>query len=123
MAVWCMRIWRETLAATARPCKARRCPEWKLTEPRPLLRYPSLGMAPATHEQAEYVQGERAIRFHWADDPALFVHVLYHEIGHHVFYLVLDSRAKKDWVTRVYPGSVCATPYGMVSPAEDFAEC
>jgi len=57
------------------------------------------------------------------DDPELFWHVLYHEIGHHVYFLVLGSASKKRWATAIYPRSQCPTPYGYSGVAEDFAEC
>jgi hypothetical protein len=85
------------------------------------LYYPSLG--PRSTACAEYVQAERAIFVYRTDDAPLFWHVLHHEIGHHVFFLVLSSAVKKSWVTWTYPGSRCATPYGRTSAAEDFAEC
>jgi hypothetical protein len=85
------------------------------------LRYPSLGAR--AHGCAEFVQTERAIFIYRTDDPVLFTHVLYHEIGHHVFFLVIDGTARKRWVTQIYPRSRCATHYGTSSAAEDFAEC
>jgi hypothetical protein len=91
--------------------------------PREPLSYPSLGAAPQAHGWAEYVQAERSIFVYRTDDAGLFWHVLYHEIGHHVYFLVLGSAAKKRWATRIYPGSECATAYGYTSVAEDFAEC
>ncbi len=91
--------------------------------PREALRFPSLGLWPPERGHAEYAQAERVIYVYRADDLALFRHVLHHEIGHHVFFLVLGSRAKKNWVTQIYPGSACATQYGYTSPEEDFAEC
>jgi hypothetical protein len=84
------------------------------------LYYPSLGQ-PLT-ASAEYVQAERTIFVYRTDDP-LFWHVLYHEIGHHVFFLIVSSGVKKRWVTEIYPRSRCPTPYGEAGAAEDFAEC
>ena len=87
------------------------------------LHYPSLGPAPATQGCAEYVQAERTIFVYTTEDPALFWHVLYHEIGHHVYFAVMGSTLKKRWATQIFPGSRCATSYGYSSAAEDFAEC
>lgn len=87
------------------------------------LYYPSLGAASPAGGCAEYVQAERTIFVYRTDDAALFWHVLYHEIGHHVYFLVIGSAAKKHWATGIYPGSRCATQYGYSSAAEDFAEC
>ena len=85
------------------------------------LHYPSLA-APTT-ACAEYLQAERTVFVYRTDDLPLFWHVLLHEIGHHVFFLVLSGEAKKRWVTWTYPGSRCPTPYGQAGAAEDFAEC
>jgi hypothetical protein len=87
------------------------------------LHYPSLGAASAASGLAEYVQSARTIFVYSTEDPALFRHVLRHEIGHHVFFLRVESALKKEWATWLYPGSECATPYGYASLAEDFAEC
>jgi hypothetical protein len=43
----------------------------------------------------------------------MFFHMLYHKIGHFVFYLVIGSRVKKRWVARIYPGSSCVTRYAI----------
>jgi len=91
--------------------------------PREPLHYPSLGVPSASRGHAEFVQNERTIFVYRTDDVALFWHVLYHEIGHHVFFVVLGSTLKKRWVMDIYPGSECATAYGYTSAAEDFAEC
>jgi hypothetical protein len=87
------------------------------------LHYPSLAPPSAAAGWAEYVQAERSVFLYRSDDTELFWHVLYHEIGHHVYFLVISSRVKKRWVTAIWPRSECATPYGSTSAAEDFAEC
>jgi hypothetical protein len=90
--------------------------------PRDAMLYPSLE-APRPHGGfAAYVQEERTIYIYRIDDPALFWHVLYHEVGHHVYFLVLGSAVKTRW-TGLYPGSACPTDYGYRGAAEDFAEC
>src|SRR2546422_210007 len=53
------------------------------------LRYPSLGASSPALGCAEFVQAERTIFAYRTDDRDLFRHVLYHEIGHHVFFLVI----------------------------------
>jgi hypothetical protein len=53
----------------------------------------------------------------------MFWHALYHEIGHHVYFLVLGSAVKTRWTGAIYPGSACPTDYGRRGAAEDFAEC
>jgi hypothetical protein len=71
---------------------------------------------------AEFIQRKRAIVFYELGSFDLFHHILYHEIGHFVFFLILSSTAKKHWVTMIYPSSDCATAYGTLNASEDFAE-
>ncbi len=75
-----------------------------------------------TDRKAEFVQRERRILMYGFESRALFYHVLYHEIGHYVYFLVISSALKQQWVTQTYPKSVCVTPYGTFSASEDFAE-
>jgi len=77
---------------------------------------------PCSRSKGEFVQAERRIFVYAFDDPGMFFQVLYHEIGHFVFYLVIGSRVKKRWVTQIYPGSSCVTPYAALNASEDFAE-
>ena len=49
-------------------------------------------------------------------------HILLHEIGHYVFHRYLDSFAKKEWVTKIWPKEQKITEYGKTSGVEDFAE-
>ena len=77
---------------------------------------------PCSSPRGEFVQGQRRIFVYAIDDPGMFFQMLFHEIGHFVFYLVIGSRVKKRWVTQVSPGSSRVTPYAALSPSEDFAE-
>ena len=72
--------------------------------------------------KAEFIQRQREIVFYELGNLELFHHVLYHEIGHVVFYLALNSRVKKQWVTQIHPHSTCVTAYGSTNASEDFAE-
>jgi hypothetical protein len=72
--------------------------------------------------KAEFIQRQRKIVIYDFPNSALFFQILFHEIGHFVFFLVISSVVKKRWVTEIYPGSQCATSYGTLSAAEDFAE-
>lgn len=71
---------------------------------------------------AEYLQRERCVCFYRIESREQFLPLLYHEIGHHVFFIVLSSRIKKQWVTEVSPASGTITPYAAHNPSEDFAE-
>jgi len=72
--------------------------------------------------RGEFLQEERRIYVYDFDGPEMFFHMLLHEIGHYVFFLVIGSRVKKHWVVHLYPGSSCITPYAETSAIEDFAE-
>jgi hypothetical protein len=84
-----------------------------------MLSYPAY---PRCSPKGEFVQTERRIYVYGVDSPAMFSHMLHHEIGHFVFFLVIGSRVKKTWVTELSPGSSCVTPYAGRNPWEDFAE-
>jgi hypothetical protein len=72
--------------------------------------------------KGEFRQKERKIFFYDFDGPDLFHQILYHEIGHFVFFLVIGSRVKKRWVTQIFPRSECITAYASLNASEDFAE-
>jgi hypothetical protein len=91
-------------------------PEWA---PETGTRYPAY---PRCAPQGEFVQAERRIFVYRFDGAATFFHMLHHEIGHFVFFLVLGSRVKKQWVTQIFPASSCVTAYAGRNPWEDFAE-
>jgi hypothetical protein len=90
--------------------------------PVPDVSYPSLGFRFPDRTVAEFDQQARAIFVYRLPELALFRHVLYHEVGHFVFFLVISSKVKKTWVTEIFPQSVSTTDYGAESAAEDFAE-
>ena len=80
------------------------------------------GPRPGGRRKGEFRQKERCIVLYEIESLDLFFHVLYHEIGHFVFFLALNSRVKKRWVTEVFPNSQCITSYGKSNATEDFAE-
>ncbi|MFN7780329.1 MAG: hypothetical protein ACK5RK_15955 [Betaproteobacteria bacterium] len=90
--------------------------------PIPQVSYPSLKLCFPDRRLAEFDQQARAIYVYRLAAPEEFRHVLYHEIGHFVFFLVIGSKVKKTWVTELFPGSATATVYGAESAAEGFAE-
>lgn len=51
-----------------------------------------------------------------------FCHSLFHEFGHHVFYRILNSIQRKEWVTKVSPTGEYVTKYAQKNASEDFAE-
>ncbi|WP_139351841.1 hypothetical protein [Polaromonas sp. A23] len=77
---------------------------------------------PGYSPKAEFIQRERKIIFYDLCGYDLFHHILYHEIGHFVFFLALNSQVKKRWVTKIFPQSPCITDYGALNACEDFSE-
>lgn len=71
---------------------------------------------------AFYCQSRRRICFLRLPKLSLFRHVLYHEIGHHVFALIISSKVKVLWVNRVASDTPSVSAYGATHPQEDFAE-
>ncbi|CAH9050971.1 hypothetical protein PSECIP111951_00302 [Pseudoalteromonas holothuriae] len=52
-----------------------------------------------------------------------FYHVLYHEIGHHVFNHILPSRMRVTWVNDIFPNSqYFVSNYASTNAQEDFCE-
>ena len=72
--------------------------------------------------KAQYQGSERTIIIYCFDDSERFYHLLFHELGHYVFYHVLGSRLKKQWVTTLFRGSPSISEYGARNASEDFAE-
>lgn len=91
-------------------------PDWHASIVTPYERLPQGQL------KGEFRQRERRIVFFDFDSAELFYHVLYHEVGHFVFFLAINSKVKKRWVTEIYPHSACISPYGMTNASEDFAE-
>ncbi len=56
------------------------------------------------------------------ETPAECQHILFHEIGHHVYNRVITSSLKKQWVTGIYPNSKHVSEYASTNASEDFAE-
>lgn len=74
------------------------------------------------HCKAVFIQRQRRIVIYGFESRELFYQVLYHEIGHFVYFLIINSQLKMQWVTHTYPDSICVTAYGTASASEDFAE-
>jgi hypothetical protein len=105
-----------------------RLPQFHLEGLRSISYEPELDYAMAPPGQrlsrcAEFIQRQRKINVYYFDNPRLLWQILYHEIGHYVFFLIISSQVKKLWVTDIHPRSVCITDYAAVNAQEDFAEC
>lgn len=65
---------------------------------------------------------ERCVVVYDFESLAKFRHVLFHEIGHYVFYWLLDSYTKQRWVTQLAPQAPHVTRVAARNASEDFAE-
>lgn len=72
--------------------------------------------------RAEFIQHQRRIALYPTDTAPLFWQVLFHEIGHYVFFLIIDSHVKTRWVTQLHPHHFCVSDYATHDAQEDFAE-
>jgi hypothetical protein len=104
-------------------------PAFHLEGLREIVYLPEAAPAPSVHRgfvcsrpRAAFLQEERRVYVYDFDGRDMFFHMLLHEIGHFVFFLIIGSRVKKHWVVDLFPGSSCITPYAESSAAEDFAE-
>lgn len=75
-----------------------------------------------SQSKASFVQQRQHIVIYEFDNKPLFHQILCHEIGHYVFYFIIGSVLKKQWVTELYPGSEHITEYASRNASEDFAE-
>jgi len=69
-----------------------------------------------------YLQHKRMVAIFDTEDQAVFRHTLYHEIGHHVYFVVIGQELKHTWVTAICRYDSFITDYASVNAAEDFAE-
>ena len=59
--------------------------------------------------------------FRFSGKRQLF-NTIYHEIGHHVYYRIMDGVQRKIWVNELFPNSEHVTEYAGRNASEDFAE-
>lgn len=82
----------------------------------------SLTMNPGIQPIGMYLQGFRTIAvYNFNSEKQLFT-VLFHELGHYVYYTILDSTVKKKWVTDIHPEKKYVSRYASRNASEDFAE-
>jgi len=72
--------------------------------------------------QGIYIQKHRTIAIFNIINKDLFLHTLFHEIGHHVYFCIIGQRLKNIWVTDIYRKDSFITNYASLNAAEDFAE-
>ena len=69
-----------------------------------------------------YIQKHRMIAIFATHNKDLFMHTLFHEIGHHVYFCVIGQQLKNAWVTEVCRKDSFVSNYASLNAAEDFAE-
>jgi len=69
------------------------------------------------------MQRKRKIIIYEFDSIDMFYHVLFHEIGHFVYFLSISSQLKKNWVTKTHKTEPFVSALSKRNAAEDFAEC
>ena len=69
-----------------------------------------------------YIQNHRTVAIFDVNNKDVFLHTLFHEIGHHVYFCVIGQQLKKAWVTEVCRKDAFITNYAALNAAEDFAE-
>jgi hypothetical protein len=85
--------------------------------------YYYLNIRPDIRSQGEFVQRRREINIYEFKTPKRFFHTLYHEVGHYVYFFIIDSHQKKHWATELYKKAGFVSDYASKNAAEDFAEC
>ena len=83
-----------------------------------LLRHQRVGP-----QLGEYLTSYDSIVIYRFQDRRECFHVIFHEIGHHVYFRYLTSQMKKQWVTQIYRSEPGISPLGDKNACEDFAEC
>lgn len=77
---------------------------------------------PNLKSHAEYLQEKQTIMIYEYTTKSELLHILFHELGHHVYHRALESSQKKSWVTQIHPHNRHTTDYGARNASEDFAE-
>lgn len=85
--------------------------------------YYYLNIAPNLRSLGEFVQESRKINIYQFRDQQQFFRTLYHEIGHYVYFFIIDSILKKKWATQLHRSEDFVSDYAQKNAAEDFAEC
>jgi hypothetical protein len=75
-----------------------------------------------SRHRGRYDHSEQSITLHRCSGTEQLYHTLFHELGHFVYFRIISSVEKKQWVTQVYKKERPVTPYGRRNAAEDFAE-
>jgi hypothetical protein len=78
---------------------------------------------PSALHKAQYVKTEQRILVHGFSDRAELQHILYHELGHHVWDCVLNTALRRQWILELSQRHAQRiTRYARRNALEDFAE-
>lgn len=69
-----------------------------------------------------YIQSQRMVVIFDFTSRAELFHTLFHEIAHHVYFVVISQQLKMDWVKDICRNDRHITDYASRNAAEDFAE-
>lgn len=75
-----------------------------------------------SRHRGSYDHNEQTITLHKCSHREQLFHTLFHELGHFVYFRIISSFEKKQWVKEIYRQEPAVTPYGRRNAAEDFAE-
>lgn len=77
----------------------------------------------STTAQGVYIQSHKLIVIFELHNLQQLLHVLLHELGHHVYFKIIPQALKMRWVKDICRKDKFVTAYASVNAAEDFAEC
>jgi hypothetical protein len=86
---------------------------------RELAAYPELW---SFSVKGAFFRQERCVVVYQFESLPRFRHILFHELGHYVFFSLLDSFTRKRWVTQLAPLAPHVTDIAARNASEDFAE-
>lgn len=74
------------------------------------------------NSQGIFIQSHRLIVIFELHNLQQFLHVLFHELGHHVYFKVISQSLKMRWVKKISRNDKHISKYASRNAAEDFAE-
>jgi len=72
--------------------------------------------------QGVFIQSHRMIVIYQIYNKQQFYHVLFHELGHHVYFQIIGQALKMKWVKDICRNDKFISKYASRNAAEDFAE-
>ena len=75
-----------------------------------------------SNSKGSFNRDRRRVLIYAFDNREMFFKVLYHEIGHYVFYNIINGSIRKKWVGQISKQSGYVSKYAALNASEDFAE-